>query len=52
MNHSISTRSVARRTVATYAGQASVLLPAAAITVVVERHLLALLHSRAMAHKL
>ena len=35
MNNSISIRSVARRTIATYAGQASVLLPVAAITVVI-----------------
>ena len=35
MDHSISIRSVARRTFATYAGQASVLLPVAAITVVI-----------------
>jgi hypothetical protein len=35
MNSSISVRSVARRTFATYAGQASVLLPVAAITVVI-----------------
>jgi hypothetical protein len=35
MDHSISVRSVARRTFATYAGQASVLLPVAAITVVI-----------------
>ncbi len=35
MNSSISVRAVARRTFATYAGQASVLLPVAAITVVI-----------------
>jgi hypothetical protein len=35
MNGSISIRSVARRTFATYAGQASVLLPVAAITMVI-----------------